>query len=446
MENSADWIVLVDEAHRTQEKDLGAFLRATFPEARLFGFTGTPVKKGDLDTFHNFSPPGEGYLDRYSIDDAVADGATVPIRYTSRKAEWHVDPEKLDILFDHWFADEPEERLEAIKKRGVTMAELAKHPRRVELIAFDIWTHFKGHAYPDGYKAQIVAIDRRGDHPLQAGARPGDRRGSRDGRAVSPARRGRGRRRCRCRSSRRPRRTPSRARTRGWTGSAPTCAATPWTRRAEKRAIAAFQKHGEPPFFLIVCNKLLTGFDAPAESVMYLDSPLTDHNLLQAIARTNRVAGPKKRFGLIVDYIGVTRKLDEALAAYREEDVENAMQDLEVERDALRKAHREVFRDGAGADRRHERRLRRPGGGPRDGGRLVHLPSQGGRVHPGLREPEPRPGDPGVPGRSEVDRRLHPVRDADHREGSAAGPERRERQDPPAPGGASGRDRASARW
>jgi type I restriction enzyme R subunit len=102
-------------------------------------------------------------------------------------------------------------------------------------------------------------------------------------------------------------------------------------------------KTGAPPFFLIVCNKLLTGLDAPAESVMYLDSPLTDHNLLQAIARTNRVSGPKKKFGLIVDYIGVTRKLDEALAAYREEDVENAMKDLEVERDALRKAHREVF-------------------------------------------------------------------------------------------------------
>jgi hypothetical protein len=116
--NSADWIVLVDEAHRTQEKDLGAFLRATFPHARLFGFTGTPVKKGDLDTYQNFSPPGEGYLDRYSIDDAVADGATVPIRYTSRKAEWQVDESRLDILFDTWFANEPEERLDAIKARG----------------------------------------------------------------------------------------------------------------------------------------------------------------------------------------------------------------------------------------------------------------------------------------------------------------------------------------
>jgi type I restriction enzyme, R subunit len=342
VENSADWIVLVDEAHRTQEKDLGAFLRATFPTARLFGFTGTPVKKGDLDTFHNFSPPGEGYLDRYSIDDAVADGATVPIRYTSRKAEWHVDPAKIDILFDSWFEDEPEERLEAIKERGVTIAELAKHPKRVALIAFDIWTHFKGHAYPDGYKAQVVAIDREA---VILYKRALDRVIAED--------------------LEKGRLSEHEARTRAAAMSVPVYSSSqsdampsedPWVNdvRAdlrgyaldedgEKQAIAAFQKPAASPFFLIVCNKLLTGFDAPAESVMYLDSPLTDHNLLQAIARTNRVSGEKKKFGLIIDYIGITRKLDEALAAYREEDVENAMRDLEVERDALRKAHREVF-------------------------------------------------------------------------------------------------------
>lgn len=342
VENSGNWIILVDEAHRTQEKDLGAFLRATFPDARLFGFTGTPVKKKDLDTFQNFGPPGEGYLDRYSIDDAVADGATVPIRYTSRKAEWHVDPAKIDILFDSWFADESEERLEAIKERGVTIPELAKHPERVNLIAFDIWTHHKGHALPDGYKAQIVAIDREAiilykraldqviTEELEKEGLPAEEARARAATMSVPVY-----------SSAQSDAMPSE---------------DPWVdamradlrrhtldEEGEKQAIASFLKSGEPPYFLIVCHKLLTGFDAPAESVMYLDSPLTDQNLLQAIARTNRVSGPKKKFGLIVDYIGITRKLDEALAAYRDEDVENAMKDLEVERDALRKAHREVF-------------------------------------------------------------------------------------------------------
>ena len=98
--NSENWIVLVDECHRTQEKDLGAFLRATLPEARFFGFTGTPIKKNDKDTYANFGIEGEGYLDKYSIDDAVADGATVPIHYTSRKTEWQIDVAKMDVLFD----------------------------------------------------------------------------------------------------------------------------------------------------------------------------------------------------------------------------------------------------------------------------------------------------------------------------------------------------------
>jgi len=342
--NSADWIVLVDEAHRTQEKDLGAFLRATFPDARLFGFTGTPVKKGDLDTYQNFSPPEEGYLDRYSIDDAVADGATVPIRYTSRMAKWQVDESRLDILFDTWFADEPEERLEAIKARGVTVAELAKHPQRVELIAYDLWHHLKAHAMPDGYKAQVVAIDREAVILFKRAL---------DRVIAEDLQRSEGL-------------DASAAATRAASYAIPVYSSAqddekpsedPWvdairadlrrhalSEEEEKDVIADFGRKGSAPHLLIVCNKLLTGFDAPLESVMYLDAPLRDHNLLQAIARTNRVAGEKKRFGLIVDYIGVTRKLDEALAAYRTEDVENALRDLEEERDALRAAHRELFR------------------------------------------------------------------------------------------------------
>lgn len=341
--NSAEWIVLVDEAHRSQEKDLGAFLRATFPDAQLFGFTGTPVRKGDLDTFQNFGHAGEGYLDRYSIDDAVADGATVPIRYTSRKAEWHVDEAKIDSLFDNWFHDEPEERLETMKQRGVTVAELAKHPARVELIAYDVWQHFKGHALPDRYKAQIVAIDREAvilykralDRVIAEDLQKHEVLSAEDALARAnvmsvPVY-----------SSAQTDDMPSEDE---WIdGIRADLRRYALDEQGEKAAIAAFGKEHSDVHFLIVCNKLLTGFDAPRESVMYLDSPLKDHNLLQAIARTNRVAGPKKTFGLIVDYIGITRKLDEALAAYREADVENAMRDLEEERDALRKAHRELF-------------------------------------------------------------------------------------------------------
>ncbi len=127
---SADWIVLVDECHRTQEKDLGAYMRATLPEARFFGFTGTPVKSNDLDTYRNFGAPGEGYLDRYSIDDAVADGATVPIRYTGSKTEWSLDGRKLDILFDREFEELGDEQIEEIKRSGATFSTLVKHEDR----------------------------------------------------------------------------------------------------------------------------------------------------------------------------------------------------------------------------------------------------------------------------------------------------------------------------
>ncbi|OKH51892.1 hypothetical protein NIES2101_16515 [Calothrix sp. HK-06] len=158
--NSHNWIILVDECHRTQEKDLGAYLEKTLPNACFIGFTGTPIQTTDKDTYENFSLPNEGYLDRYSIDDAVTDGATVPIRYTSRKAEWQIDEKKLDILFDNWFAHEPEEVVNKIKARGVKVDHLVKHRERIELLAYDIWAHFSAHGLPQGFKAQIVAIDR----------------------------------------------------------------------------------------------------------------------------------------------------------------------------------------------------------------------------------------------------------------------------------------------
>lgn len=339
--NSENWIVMVDEAHRTQEKDLGAYLRATLPNARFFGFTGTPVKKDDKNTYENFGVPGEGYLDKYGIDDAVADGATVPIYYTGRKTDWHIDEAKIDILFDTWFAELDDDKLNEIKKRGVQIDDLVKHPRRIELIAYDIWMHFKQYARPDGFKAQIVAIDREavilykraltkviaedlkaeGMEPAEALARADamsacvysinqeDSKPSEDAHKQAI-------------------RTELKA--------------NYLDAEAEKLAKKAFGRKGDDPQFLIVCDKLLTGFDCPIESVMYLDKPLKEHGLLQAIARTNRVSDAKKRNSLIVDYIGVSGHLEAALSSYRADDVKNAMRDLDDLRNQLRAAHSAV--------------------------------------------------------------------------------------------------------
>jgi type I restriction enzyme R subunit len=344
VENSDRWIILVDECHRTQEEDLGGFLRATFPKATFFGFTGTPVKKNDKNTYENFGVKGEGYLDRYSIDDAVADGATVPIHYTSRMTKWQIDPTKIDVLFDQWFGNESPEVVAAIKKKGVTQDILAKHHQRVDLIAEDIWAHYREYAKPDQLKAQIVAFDREA---IILYKRALDRKIAKTLMTLG--------------------KSESEAMAEAATYSACAYSANQedakdssderiqalrldlrrhyLDEKAETATRNAFTDSLGAPYFLIVCDKLLTGFDAPIEGVMYLDSPLTDHNLLQAIARTNRVwDNGDKSCGLIVDYIGVSKRLDSALAAYRKEDVVTAMRDMDSLALALRVAHQDLLK------------------------------------------------------------------------------------------------------
>lgn len=348
--NSATWIVMVDECHRTQEKDLGAYLRKTLPEARFFGFTGTPIKKDDKDTYANFGVVGEGYLDRYGIDDAVADGATVPIYYTGRKTDWHIDEAKIDILFDQWFADLPDDKLADLKKRGVKVADLVKHPKRIALIAYDIWTHFKEYARPDGFKAQVVAFDREAvilykraldaviAEDLAAEGMPME-----DARAAAATVSA-----CVYSASQEDGKPSEDEYTQAIRND---LVAHYLDDKAETAVKKAFGKKGGRPDVLIVCDKLLTGFDAPVESVMYLDKPLKEHGLLQAIARTNRVADARKRSGLIVDYIGVSAHLDEALASYRADDVRNAMRNLDDLRNQLRATHAAVLQMMKGVKR-----------------------------------------------------------------------------------------------
>jgi type I restriction enzyme R subunit len=344
--NSENWIVLVDECHRTQEKDLGAYLQATLPDAHFYGFTGTPIKSTDKDTYARFSVEGEGYLDKYGIDDAVRDGATVPILYEGRKADWAINEAEIDILFDRWFVDLPDEKREELKRKGLTVATLAKHPERIRLIALDIWEHFKQVCQPDGFKAQIVVVDREAVIRYRAalaqviaadlvkeGGDPEAAQASADAMIACVY------------SKSQEDNKPSE--------NADVAAVRAELERhyldgeAEKKMKAAFKAYGQEPSFLIVCDKLLTGFDAPIEHVMYLDKPLKEHGLLQAIARTNRTCSLKlpdggeitKANGRIVDYIGVTNHLDEALQSYRSEDVENALRDIAILRNDLKEAH-----------------------------------------------------------------------------------------------------------
>jgi type I restriction enzyme R subunit len=344
--NSENWIVLVDECHRTQEKDLGAYLTATLPDARFFGFTGTPIKTNDKDTYARFSMPGEGYLDKYGIDDAVRDGATVPILYEGRKTEWSINEAELDILFDRWFVDMADDKREELKKKGISLATLAKHPERVRLVAMDIWEHFKQVCLPDGFKAQIVVVDREAvvvyraalaraiaQDLAKAGLTPEEALTQADAMIACVY--------SKSQEDNKPSEDPDVAAIRA------ALETFYLDDDAEKAAKKSFKEFGHEPRFLIVCDKLLTGFDAPIEAVMYLDKPLKEHGLLQAIARTNRTCTLKrpdgaeieKPHGRIVDYIGVTNHLDEALASYRAEDVQNALRDIATLGNDLREAH-----------------------------------------------------------------------------------------------------------
>ena len=344
--NSADWIILVDEAHRTQERDLGAYLRSTFPDARFFGFTGTPVKSKDLDTRANFGIEGEDYLDRYGIEDAVRDGATVPIRYMSRMALWDLDGPKLDVLFDQEFAGLDDELREELKARGVTKGDLARFEPRIALIAYDIWNHFKKNVQPDGMKAQVVAVDRKSctiykrwldqviaEELTQGGSSEQDAKARASAMSV-----------CVYSSDGKNDLKPGNEDLLKYY----------LNEEAEKEAIRNFKDPLHPLSFLIVCNKLLTGFDAPIEQAMYLDNYLTQHNLLQAIARPNRRYGTKKDHAIIVDYIGVTANLKKALSSYKPEDVSGSMDSDSKLVDRLKAAHKAAMGFVSTADRTGE--------------------------------------------------------------------------------------------
>lgn len=344
--NSANWIVLVDECHRTQEKDLGAYLQATLPDAHFYGFTGTPIKSTDKDTYARFSIAGEGYLDKYGIDDAVRDGATVPILYEGRKADWSINEAEIDILFDRWFVDLPDEKRDELKRKGLTLATIAKHPERIRLIALDIWEHFKAVCQPDGFKAQIVVVDREAVILYRAALAAAIANDAiRDGVEAEPATAAADAMiACvysKSQEDNKPSEDPDVAAVRA------ALEAHYLDADAEKDVKKRFKARGRQPSFLIVCDKLLTGFDAPIEHVMYLDKPLKEHGLLQAIARTNRTCSIKlddggeitKPHGRIVDYIGVTSHLDEALQSYRADDVENALRDIAILRNDLKEAH-----------------------------------------------------------------------------------------------------------
>jgi type I restriction enzyme R subunit len=295
-------IVLIDEAHRTEYGEFQSELKASLPNARRFAFTGTPI----LRTYREFGAVKDGkvepYIDRYSIEDAIIDGATVRVRYTMGPVELQLEREKLKQGYAEITVDLDDEEKALVERRVRPWKEFLKSPERMARLAKDIAEDFKSVVEPDGFKAQVVAVDKEAcslyHHELLKYFDPSE---------IAVV------------MSQTDKSAGEELYNKLKDFNLADGELKEVIKKFKRRITPAEQKAGNNLKILIVCNMLLTGFDAPIEQTMYLDSPLRDHNLLQAIARTNRpyddpVSGVTKQFGRVVDYVGVFNNYAEALA------------------------------------------------------------------------------------------------------------------------------------
>lgn len=302
-------VVLVDEAHRTTGGDLGNYLMGALPNATYIGFTGTPIDRMSRGqgTFKVFGSDDEtGYLDKYSIAESIKDGTTVTLNYALAPSSLLVDRELLEKKFLNLAEAEgvsDVEELNAILDRAVELKEMMKASSRIEKIAEYAAMHFKENVEPMGFKAFFVAIDREACALYKKALDkylPADY-----SRVVfSPAH-----------------------------GDKPELREHYLSEDDEKKIRKDFIRKEEKPKILIVTEKLLTGFDAPILYCMYLDKPMRDHVLLQAIARVNRPyednAGLIKPYGFVLDFVGIFEKLEKALA-FDSDVVTSVIQNIEV--------------------------------------------------------------------------------------------------------------------
>ena len=304
--------VFIDEAHRSVARELGTYLMAALPNSTIIGFTGTPIARTEHGegTFKIFGADDEQkYLDRYRIIESITDETTLPIRHTMAPSEMRVPAERLNKEF--FALAEAEgvtdiDELNTVLDRAVGLRTFLTADDRIEQVAAFVAEHFKQNVAPLGYKAFLVGVNREACAKYK--------------RALDKL-------------------LPAEWTAPVYTENAADSVDRPLVaelqlspeREADTRLL--FKKADENPKILIVTDKLLTGYDAPRLYCMYLDKPMRDHVLLQAIARVNRpyvdANGVRKRIGLIVDFVGVLRELKKALR-FDSSDVEGVIEDLDL--------------------------------------------------------------------------------------------------------------------
>jgi type I restriction enzyme, R subunit len=282
-------IVLVDEAHRTQEGDLGQKMRGALPNAFLFGLTGTPINKRDRNTFYAFGAKEDktGYMNKYSFQQSMKDKATIPIDFEPRLVELHVKQEDIKtgykILIEKAGLEYGEKDSNLLSKHAAKFGNLVKSKRRVKDVCADIVQHFKEYIEPNNFKGQVVVFDR---NACDLYKKEIDKHMNPEESAVVM--------------------TTNNKDPKEWRDN------YTLSDDDQEKLLDRFRDPKDPLKLLIVTSKLLTGFDAPINKVMYLDKPMKDHTLLQAICRVNRPY-PNKERGLIVDYLGIFDDVAQAL-------------------------------------------------------------------------------------------------------------------------------------
>ena len=337
---SANIFVLVDEGHRGQYGELHTKMKRTLPNACFLAFTGTPVLKQEKNTINRFG----GLIDTYTIRQAVEDQAVVPLLYEGRYVDQRVDGDPLDVWFEKMTRGLSREDRAEIKKRLARAGTLYRNEQFIKAVAWNVGEHFAGTWQGTPYKAQLVApskaaavlykrfLDEFGVVSSEVLISPPDQReGHEDVNEVEA----------------------DLDRVQAF-----------WSRMMSKhgdessyqRNIIDGFKGSERPEIIIVVHKLLTGFDAPRNTVLYLARPIQGHNLLQAIARVNRLFEGKE-YGYVVDYVGVLKKLDQALDVYGSlpefdaedlKEFESALRDVAAEVQKLPQTHAdllEVFKE-----------------------------------------------------------------------------------------------------
>jgi len=308
-------ILMIDEAHRTQSSDLGDNIFEAFPNAVRVAFTGTPLiteRHGEKKTHKRF---GE-YIDTYRLMDAVNDGATLQILYEGKTADAALnDKHGFETAFEDLFKDRSEEELLAIKKRYGATGDILEAEQRINAIGADIVDHYINHILPNGFKAQVVCHSKLAARRYQTAIQSALRKRLEMAKAEALPDLGLIKKIAFLKA----------AVVVSGDGTNEAAYITTVRRQAKEwNAVDNFcrpfdlddpDKEYTGIAFLIVCDMLLTGFDAPIEQVMYIDKKIREHTLLQAIARTNRINKGKKR-GYVVDYIGLANHLTEALTLY----------------------------------------------------------------------------------------------------------------------------------